>query len=225
MVGRVLWWRFVIVGGAAAVVSLGLAAGIILGAIPVGIASDEPISVAVSSGTAGGLALQTGVLSNVGGGSNPADHTYGAAVHLDSARLNGLCLLPRVGIPFTGITVGIRLSSGTPVRIDDVTLGAIKAQAGQIRLPATSVGLGGGRGDAWVPGDTSSLGRTLGLSGDQVQRLANAEMPVNGMQLSTAAQPTDLGPLRADVYNLRLTHGISLTSLSVDAGLNDENCP
>lgn len=217
--GSVVWWRFLVSAGFAACVSLGLAAAIIGGVIPVAFASDQPIPMRMAGGTADGLAMQTGGLGGVGGGSTGAARTYGAKVHLDSAHISGLCLAPEIGFPGTALSLGIRLSMGPNTAVDDVTLGTARAEVASIGLPPMAVGTGGAVGTAEAPDQLVSFAKQLGISADQVSKLANADSPVNGVVMKAGPGTADIGAISADVYNLKLSKGVDLGGLSAGVHL------
>lgn len=198
--GRVLWWRFVVSAGSAGLLALGIAVAIIGGAIPVGFASDDPIAMSISGGTADGLSIDSGSLESVGGGSAAAAHTYGARIHLTSATLSGLCLAPEIGFPGTPFSLGIRLRTSAGTRVDDVTIGTSDTKAHQISLPPTSIG----SGVAVPPAPPLAA--------------PPKSAPVDGMQLRTEGR-SDLGQVDADLYNLKLVHGMDFNSLSAGISL------
>lgn len=213
VIGRIKWFRFAASAGLAGAVSLGMAAAIVLGAMPVGFASDQPIAMTITGGTASGLGIDTGGLSDAGGGSAAATHTFGAKIHMDTATLSNLCIAPEIGIPGTPLQFGLSLRTGDTSRVSDVTIGTVDTQIGRLDLPPTVVASGGALGTLRAPEALTRRAQQYGLSARDVTALVNVDSPVNALQLHTQGR-SELGQVAANLYNLKLGHGIDFNSIS-----------
>lgn len=223
------WWWFFIPSAPATVAALALGAGMILGSVPVGIASRQPIEVAIGSGIATGLTVDSGDLSRLGGTTAGGEGNFGSALHADTAELESLCLRPSFRIPGIGLGFAIKLTSLAPVHIDDVTLGATSALINSLALPQTSVRFGAPATSAQqsrspVPDDVARLAAQLGLTPQQAAGLLQQEHPsAPGISLDTRGD-VRLHRLDSVLYHLTLDRGIQLTSLRVGGGLGAVHC-
>lgn len=220
------WWWFFLPAAPATVAALALGAGMILGVVPVGIASRQPIEVAIGAGIATGLTVDSGDLSQLGGSTASGEGNYGSALHADTARLRSLCLRPSFRIPGLGLGFAIKLTSLAPVHIDDVTLGATSALINSLALPETSVRFGSppATSGGAVPEDVAKLAAQLGLTPQQAAGLLKQDHPsAPGISLDTHGD-VRLHRLDSVLYHLTLDRGIQLTSLRVGGGLGDVHC-
>jgi len=226
--------RFLLLAAPATGAALGMGAAIIIGAVPIGIASAQPIDVGIAGGSLGALSLTNGDISGMGGYAAGASNHIGAQLNAKDADLDGLCLVPRFKLPLIGKTLALRLSSTAPVRLPDVTLGATDSVVKHLDLPAASVAFGVTQQDAsenqvatTPPKQLTDLAAKVGVPADRIQQMLTAttsDGTAAGIDLNTHGGRVGVGDLNAEVYRLRLDQGIRLTSLHMQVGTGELSC-
>lgn len=191
--------RFLMLTGPATVAALGIAAGIVMGYVGAAIAVTHPMDLATSRGTADSLRIATATAGDVTGiGGRGADRGT-AKIQVDRPRLDDLCLLPRVTLPFVGKVAWLRITSDAPVGLGSVVLAAGEGTLGGLTTPHTVIG--GAAGD-FAP--TRPGGFLVATKGDP----GEVELRAMGMQ----------------AYGLVLDEGMRMSRIALMPGLGPASC-
>jgi len=138
--GGVRLGRFLLVTAPATVACLAIGAGVILGYISVAIAASHPLDMTTTHGTGDSLQVALSADDLVTGLDVDADLRAVARITVDSPKLDDLCLLPRVTLPFVGDVGWLRINSSDRVNLGSVVLAAGKSSLAGLSLPQTSAG-------------------------------------------------------------------------------------
>ncbi|AKU14913.1 hypothetical protein VV02_01935 [Luteipulveratus mongoliensis] len=198
--GRVRVGRFAVVAAPAAVVSLGLAVAIVEGMVTASLSAAEPFSLTTSNLKADQLGLSlNGVSAASSVGDDSAANKKAALAKVQGGNLADICIGAKQKFPILG-TIGLKITSGSPVKVGNIDINADSLNVADAKLPATDIGTSAGDG---------AVGGTPGGF---------------GLRTDKTNQGVNLGEVDAKAYGIRLNSGINLKSLSISPQLGAPNC-